>query len=92
MNGIFLASIECVEPRQIMEQKAFTLAILTVLSLSGPASAQAGDNVFREFGRDMKSAGKQAGKTGKQVGKSIGRTGKKVGKSVGKAAKDVFTD
>jgi predicted small secreted protein len=72
-----------------MKKVILSFAIACALSVAGTSSVQA-DNIFREFGRDVKHAGKQAGRTGKQVGKSIGRTGKKVGKEIGKAAKDIF--
>lgn len=75
----------------IMKQKLFCLTCALLFGLASGVCAHA-DNVFKEFGRDVKAATKQAGKTGKDVGKSIGRTGKKVGKSVSKATKDLFAD
>ena len=57
--------------------------------------AHAGDNVFREFGKDAKKAGKQAGKAGKagkKVGKDIGKPDKKVGKTIKDETQELFRD
>lgn len=75
-------------PRTNMKRTLFSLTAILALTLSASQNIYA-ENVFKEFGKDMKHAGKQIGKTGKNVGKSIGRTSKKVGKSIGKAAKDI---
>lgn len=65
---------------------------LCIIVASGNLESHAGDNVFREFGKDAKSAGKQVGKAGKQVGKDIGKAGKKVGKTIGSETRKLFRD
>ncbi|NIO40755.1 MAG: hypothetical protein GTO41_11595, partial [Burkholderiales bacterium] len=54
--------------------------------------ANAGDNIFRQLGKDVKKAGKEVGKTGKQVGKEIGRAGKEVGKTISQETRKLFRD
>lgn len=74
--------------------KRLSLFILTLCIIAAGSNFEvhAGDNIFREFGKDAKNAGKQAGKAGKQVGKDIGKAGKNVGKSISNETRKLFRD
>ncbi|UCH46902.1 MAG: hypothetical protein JSU95_12440 [Betaproteobacteria bacterium] len=67
----------------------FFLALLLATMFVNP-NAAAGDNVFRQIGKDASKAGKQAGKAAKQVGKDIGKEGKKVGKGISNETRKLF--
>jgi len=91
-HGIFLAADLAATLSNIMKRKSSIFLTLAIVAASITFHAHAGENVFRELGKDIRKAGKQAGKAGKEVGKDIGRAGKKIGKGVRDSTRELFRD
>ena len=73
-----------------MKRLRIFFLVLLLATTSVSFNTLAGDNIFRQFGKDAKTAGKQAGKAAKHVGKGIGKEGKKVGKGVSSETRKLF--
>ena len=67
----------------------FALSVALSLEATG---VRAEDNLFRQFGKDVREAGRQMKKTGKQVGKDLSRTGKKIGKAMSDGTRNLLRD
>ena len=73
----------------MMKRPGLLLVVFCLVAASAFGNASASENVFREFGKDVKHAGKQVGRDAKKAGKQAGHAGKQVGKDIGKAGKNV---
>ncbi len=89
---MFLAQLVTRDRLDIMKRLRFLILTFFIATMLAHLDADAGENIFRQFGKDAKNAGKQAGKAGKQVGKDIGQAGKKVGKGVAEETRKLFRD
>lgn len=73
-----------------MKRLRFVFLALLFSTMFAGLNAVAGENVFRQIGKDADKAGKQAGKAAKQVGKDIGNEAKKVGNGISRETRKLI--